>query len=148
MEFSYEVHYRTGVPLLKCEEQLFETLEHNQVRCIFLLKFFFFWITVWDFFQVSVVFIHFLGICLYQAPGRVPVGIKRYEHLFPRNLHLSGETDRGPKGRLLQRPKKRQRGCVMREGRGTLMWRRKVGPRVEPEVQCRTVGWEGMLASW
>ncbi|EPY83258.1 dynein heavy chain 11, axonemal [Camelus ferus] len=31
MEFSYEVHYRTGIPLLKSDEQLFETLEHNQV---------------------------------------------------------------------------------------------------------------------
>ncbi|KAM5302539.1 dynein axonemal heavy chain 11 isoform 2-T2 [Glossophaga mutica] len=38
MEFSYEVHYRTGVPLLKCEEQLFETLEHNQVQLQTLLQ--------------------------------------------------------------------------------------------------------------
>ncbi|EHB17858.1 Dynein heavy chain 11, axonemal [Heterocephalus glaber] len=32
MEFSYEVHYRTSIPLLKSDEQLFETLEHNQVQ--------------------------------------------------------------------------------------------------------------------
>ncbi|XP_035866411.1 dynein heavy chain 11, axonemal isoform X1 [Phyllostomus discolor] len=38
MEFSYEVHYRTGIPLLKCEEQLFETLEHNQVQLQTLLQ--------------------------------------------------------------------------------------------------------------
>uniref|UniRef100_A0A2K6TF76 Dynein axonemal heavy chain 11 n=1 Tax=Saimiri boliviensis boliviensis TaxID=39432 RepID=A0A2K6TF76_SAIBB len=38
MEFSYEVHYQTGVPLLKSDEQLFETLEHNQVRWIFLFS--------------------------------------------------------------------------------------------------------------
>ncbi|XP_038934021.1 dynein axonemal heavy chain 11 isoform X4 [Rattus norvegicus] len=30
LEFSYEVHHRTGTPLLKSDEQLFETLEHNQ----------------------------------------------------------------------------------------------------------------------
>eukprot|EP00069_Balaena_mysticetus_P007189 bmy_18962T0 len=30
MEFSYEVHSRTGILLLKFDEQLFETLEHNQ----------------------------------------------------------------------------------------------------------------------
>ncbi|XP_045053259.2 dynein axonemal heavy chain 11 isoform X2 [Desmodus rotundus] len=38
MEFSYEVHYRTGVPLLKWDEQLFETLEHNQVQLQTLLQ--------------------------------------------------------------------------------------------------------------
>ncbi|XP_032944295.1 dynein axonemal heavy chain 11 isoform X2 [Rhinolophus ferrumequinum] len=38
MEFSYEVHYRTGVPLLKSDEQLFETLEHNQVQLQTLLQ--------------------------------------------------------------------------------------------------------------
>ncbi|KFO26066.1 Dynein heavy chain 11, axonemal [Fukomys damarensis] len=32
MEFSYEVHYRTSIPLLKSDEQLLETLEHNQVQ--------------------------------------------------------------------------------------------------------------------
>ncbi|XP_063095395.1 dynein axonemal heavy chain 11 isoform X2 [Cavia porcellus] len=32
MEFSYEIHYRTSIPLLKSDEQLFETLEHNQVQ--------------------------------------------------------------------------------------------------------------------
>ncbi|XP_049749389.1 dynein axonemal heavy chain 11 isoform X2 [Elephas maximus indicus] len=38
MEFSYEVHYRTGIPLLKSDEQLFETLEHNQVQLQTLLQ--------------------------------------------------------------------------------------------------------------
>ncbi|XP_034877289.1 dynein heavy chain 11, axonemal [Mirounga leonina] len=38
MEFSYEVHYRTGIPLLKSDEQLFETLEHNQVQLQSLLQ--------------------------------------------------------------------------------------------------------------
>ncbi|XP_058534261.1 dynein axonemal heavy chain 11 [Ochotona princeps] len=38
MEFSYEVHYRTGVPLLKSDEQLYETLEHNQVQLQALLQ--------------------------------------------------------------------------------------------------------------
>jgi hypothetical protein len=37
MEFSYEAHYRTGIPLLKSDEQLFETLEHNQVRWTILI---------------------------------------------------------------------------------------------------------------
>uniref|UniRef100_G1PM87 AAA+ ATPase domain-containing protein n=1 Tax=Myotis lucifugus TaxID=59463 RepID=G1PM87_MYOLU len=37
-EFSYEVHYRTGIPLLKSDEQLFETLEHNQVQLQTLLQ--------------------------------------------------------------------------------------------------------------
>ncbi|XP_023565616.1 dynein heavy chain 11, axonemal [Octodon degus] len=32
MEFSYEIHYRTNIPLLKSDEHLFETLEHNQVQ--------------------------------------------------------------------------------------------------------------------
>ncbi|KAM6202712.1 dynein axonemal heavy chain 11 isoform 2-T2 [Rhynchocyon petersi] len=38
MEFSYEVHYRTGIPLLKSDEQLFEILEHNQVQLQTLLQ--------------------------------------------------------------------------------------------------------------
>uniref|UniRef100_A0AC11AZA8 Dynein axonemal heavy chain 11 n=1 Tax=Ovis aries TaxID=9940 RepID=A0AC11AZA8_SHEEP len=38
MEFSYEVHYRTGIPLLKFDELLFETLEHNQVQLQTLLQ--------------------------------------------------------------------------------------------------------------
>ncbi|XP_048655651.1 dynein axonemal heavy chain 11 isoform X1 [Marmota marmota marmota] len=38
MEFSYEVHYRTSIPLLKSDEQLFETLEHNQVQLQTLLQ--------------------------------------------------------------------------------------------------------------
>ncbi|KAM4874879.1 dynein axonemal heavy chain 11 [Thomomys bottae] len=38
MEFSYEVHYRTGIPLLKFDEQLFEILEHNQVQLQTLLQ--------------------------------------------------------------------------------------------------------------
>ncbi|XP_076978309.1 dynein axonemal heavy chain 11 isoform X2 [Tamandua tetradactyla] len=38
MEFSYEVHYRTGIPLLRSDEQLFETLEHNQVQLQTLLQ--------------------------------------------------------------------------------------------------------------
>ncbi|XP_059027314.1 dynein axonemal heavy chain 11 [Mustela lutreola] len=38
MEFSYEIHYRTGIPLLKSDEQLFETLEHNQVQLQSLLQ--------------------------------------------------------------------------------------------------------------
>ncbi|KAM9308794.1 LOW QUALITY PROTEIN: dynein axonemal heavy chain 11 [Gastrophryne carolinensis] len=32
LEFSYEQHYRTGTPLIKTDEQLFETLDSNQVR--------------------------------------------------------------------------------------------------------------------
>uniref|UniRef100_A0A8D2LWB0 Dynein axonemal heavy chain 11 n=1 Tax=Varanus komodoensis TaxID=61221 RepID=A0A8D2LWB0_VARKO len=32
MEFSYEEHYRTGINLLKTDEQLFETLDNNQVQ--------------------------------------------------------------------------------------------------------------------
>ncbi|XP_020637559.3 dynein axonemal heavy chain 11 isoform X1 [Pogona vitticeps] len=32
MEFCYEEHYRTSVPLLKMDEQLFETLDNNQVQ--------------------------------------------------------------------------------------------------------------------
>ncbi|XP_075413447.1 dynein axonemal heavy chain 11 [Tenrec ecaudatus] len=38
MEFSYDVHHRTGIPLLKSDEQLFETLEHNQVQLQTLLQ--------------------------------------------------------------------------------------------------------------
>nr|XP_036878224.1 dynein heavy chain 11, axonemal [Manis javanica] len=38
MEFSYDVHYRTGIPLLKSDEQLFEILEHNQVQLQTLLQ--------------------------------------------------------------------------------------------------------------
>ncbi|PNJ55829.1 DNAH11 isoform 6 [Pongo abelii] len=38
VKFSYEVHYRTGIPLLKFDEQLFETLEHNQVQLQTLLQ--------------------------------------------------------------------------------------------------------------
>ncbi|XP_062957128.1 dynein axonemal heavy chain 11 [Cynocephalus volans] len=38
MEFSYEVYYRTGIPLLKSDEQLFETLEHSQVQLQTLLQ--------------------------------------------------------------------------------------------------------------
>lgn len=38
LEFSYEVHHRTGTPLLKSDEQLFETLEHNQVQLQTLLQ--------------------------------------------------------------------------------------------------------------
>lgn len=32
MELSYEDHYQTSVPLLKCEEELIETLEDHQVN--------------------------------------------------------------------------------------------------------------------
>ncbi|XP_072254190.1 dynein axonemal heavy chain 11-like, partial [Pyxicephalus adspersus] len=32
LEFSYEQHYRTGTPLIKTDEQLFETLDSNQVQ--------------------------------------------------------------------------------------------------------------------
>lgn len=32
MEFDYESHMRTGIPLLKSNEELIETLEDNQVR--------------------------------------------------------------------------------------------------------------------
>ncbi|XP_027272227.1 dynein heavy chain 11, axonemal isoform X2 [Cricetulus griseus] len=38
LEFSYETHHRTGTPLLKSDEQLFETLEHNQVQLQTLLQ--------------------------------------------------------------------------------------------------------------
>ncbi|XP_052595155.1 dynein axonemal heavy chain 11 isoform X2 [Peromyscus californicus insignis] len=38
LEFSYEAHHRTGTPLLKSDEQLFETLEHNQVQLQTLLQ--------------------------------------------------------------------------------------------------------------
>ncbi|XP_040289656.1 dynein heavy chain 11, axonemal [Bufo bufo] len=32
LEFSYEKHHRTGTPLIKTDEQLFETLDSNQVQ--------------------------------------------------------------------------------------------------------------------
>lgn len=32
MEFEYESHIRTGIPLLKSSEELIETLEDNQVK--------------------------------------------------------------------------------------------------------------------
>lgn len=32
LEFIYEKHYRTGTPLIKTDEQLFETLDSNQVQ--------------------------------------------------------------------------------------------------------------------
>lgn len=68
MEFSYEVHYRTGVPLLKSDEQLFETLEHNQVRWLFLLQIFSFEITILDFSQIPILniylFIHWASTCI------------------------------------------------------------------------------------
>lgn len=32
MELSYEDHYQTSVPLLKCDEELIETLEDHQVN--------------------------------------------------------------------------------------------------------------------
>ena len=32
MDFEYEQHYRTHIPLLKTSEELIETLEDNQVR--------------------------------------------------------------------------------------------------------------------
>ncbi|XP_031213696.1 dynein heavy chain 11, axonemal isoform X3 [Mastomys coucha] len=38
LEFSYEAHHRAGTPLLKSDEQLFETLEHNQVQLQTLLQ--------------------------------------------------------------------------------------------------------------
>ncbi|XP_051008480.1 dynein axonemal heavy chain 11 [Acomys russatus] len=38
LQFSYEAHYRTGTPLLKSDEQLFETLEHSQVQLQTLLQ--------------------------------------------------------------------------------------------------------------
>ncbi|XP_006880447.1 PREDICTED: dynein heavy chain 11, axonemal [Elephantulus edwardii] len=38
LEFSYDVHYRTGIPLLKSDEQLFEILENNQVQLQTLLQ--------------------------------------------------------------------------------------------------------------
>ena len=52
MEFEYESHLRTGIPLLKSSEELIETLEDNQVkpecaivfdfRNVFLFKYFVF----------------------------------------------------------------------------------------------------------
>nr|XP_056713421.1 dynein axonemal heavy chain 11 [Euleptes europaea] len=38
MEFSYEKHYRTNIPLLKTDEQLFETLDNNQVQLQTILQ--------------------------------------------------------------------------------------------------------------
>uniref|UniRef100_A0A670JQ67 Dynein axonemal heavy chain 11 n=1 Tax=Podarcis muralis TaxID=64176 RepID=A0A670JQ67_PODMU len=38
MEFSYEEHYRTSIPLLKSDEQLFETLDNNQVQLQIILQ--------------------------------------------------------------------------------------------------------------
>uniref|UniRef100_A0A6I8NYC7 Dynein axonemal heavy chain 11 n=1 Tax=Ornithorhynchus anatinus TaxID=9258 RepID=A0A6I8NYC7_ORNAN len=38
LEFSYEEHHRTGIPLLKSDEQLFETLDHNQVQLQTILQ--------------------------------------------------------------------------------------------------------------
>jgi len=35
MEFEYESHLRTGIPLLKSSEELIETLEDNQVTIIY-----------------------------------------------------------------------------------------------------------------
>uniref|UniRef100_A0A8C5QHE5 Dynein axonemal heavy chain 11 n=1 Tax=Leptobrachium leishanense TaxID=445787 RepID=A0A8C5QHE5_9ANUR len=32
MEFSYELHHRTGTPLIKTDEQIYETLDSNQVQ--------------------------------------------------------------------------------------------------------------------
>lgn len=34
MELSYEDHYQTSVPLLKCDEELIETLEDHQVNIL------------------------------------------------------------------------------------------------------------------
>ncbi len=34
MELSYENHYRTSVPMLKCDEELIETLEDHQVKIL------------------------------------------------------------------------------------------------------------------
>lgn len=31
MEFSYEEHYRTATPMLKCSDELIESLEDSQV---------------------------------------------------------------------------------------------------------------------
>lgn len=31
MEFSYEEHYRTATPMLKCSDELIESLEESQV---------------------------------------------------------------------------------------------------------------------
>lgn len=42
MEFDYEKHHRTGIPLLRSSEELIETLEDNQVSMsqrLFLSKF-------------------------------------------------------------------------------------------------------------
>lgn len=41
MEFSYEEHYQTSVPLLKCDEQLIETLEDHQVDVLSYCKLFY-----------------------------------------------------------------------------------------------------------
>ncbi|XP_030057583.1 dynein axonemal heavy chain 11 [Microcaecilia unicolor] len=38
MEFSYELHHRTGTPLLNSDEQLFETLDNNQVQLQAILQ--------------------------------------------------------------------------------------------------------------
>ncbi|XP_060103688.1 dynein axonemal heavy chain 11 [Heteronotia binoei] len=38
MEFTYEKHYRTNIPLLKIDEQLFETLDNNQVQLQTILQ--------------------------------------------------------------------------------------------------------------
>ncbi|KAA0703060.1 Dynein beta chain, ciliary [Triplophysa tibetana] len=38
MEFSYEDHYRTGTPLLKCSDELIERLEESQVQLQVLLN--------------------------------------------------------------------------------------------------------------
>ncbi|KAH0627401.1 hypothetical protein JD844_003041 [Phrynosoma platyrhinos] len=38
MEFSYQAHYRTGIPLLKMDEQLFEMLDNNQVQLQTILQ--------------------------------------------------------------------------------------------------------------
>lgn len=134
MEFSYEVHYRTGVPLLKSDEQLFETLEHNQVRWLFLLQIFFLWNYDFRLFPNSntqYLFIHSLGIYLYQAPSMVPFGVKRYEHLFSRNLCLSRETE-GSKGSK----KKKALGC-----RG---WKTQGDPGKVVILVLNLEGWAGI----
>lgn len=38
MELTYEDHYQTSVPLLRCDEALIETLEDHQVCVCVLLS--------------------------------------------------------------------------------------------------------------
>lgn len=99
MEFSYEVHYRTGIPLLKSDEQLLETLEHNQVRWIFLLRVVF--LLSYNFRLLPNVSIHlFLGHLLASGSRHGTMWDRKVQALVLRELALEWEMDRRAPGGL------------------------------------------------